>query len=73
MDQASVTTELESMNQSRNQEMKRNQSKNQMSVKKIRVYQRWRVISIMGLLHREYVDSSIIDKLLEETDGILRR
>ena len=73
MDQESVTRELESMNQSRNQEMKRNQSKNQMSVKKIRVYQRWRGISIMGLLHREYVETSIIDKLLEETDGILRR
>ena len=26
----------------------------------------------MELLHREYMDTSIIDKLLEETDGILR-
>ena len=26
----------------------------------------------MELLHREYMDTSIIDKLLEETDGFLR-
>ena len=67
MDQESVTTELESMNQSKNQGMEWNQSKKQMSAK-IQIWQRGRGISIMGLLHKENIDTSIIYKLLEETN-----